>query len=93
MTFDPQDVMASKCPNLWHDLLGAGALVNGLIVVPDDAAQRILDGCRKIRGAGDLVAIIAQPIARAIDAVAGTNIVNCGGCAKRRQQLNEIIPV
>ena len=93
MTFDPLEVMRSRCPNLWHDLLASGAHVNGLIVVPDDAAQRILDDCRRIHGAGDIVAIVAQPIARAIDAIAGTNIANCGGCAKRRQAMNEAMPL
>jgi hypothetical protein len=41
-------------------------------------------------GLGDLVASIAQPIAKAIDAVAHTNIQNCGGCKKRREMLNRI---
>jgi hypothetical protein len=42
------------------------------------------------KGLGDLVAAVAQPIARAIDAAAGTNISNCGGCKKRRELLNRI---
>ena len=47
----------------------------------------------KIRGAGDVVHALAQPIARAVDAVAGTNLTNCGGCAQRRETLNQIIPM
>lgn len=43
-----------------------------------------------ITGAGDVVSIFAQPVAKAIDAVAGTNLQNCGGCKKRRQALNQI---
>lgn len=39
-------------------------------------------------GLGDLVARFAQPVAEAIDNVAGTDIKNCGGCAKRREILN-----
>ncbi len=42
------------------------------------------------RGLGDLVAAVAQPIARAIDAAAGTKIAECGGCKKRREALNRI---
>lgn len=42
------------------------------------------------RGLGDLVATIAQPIARAIDAAAGTKLAECGGCKKRREALNRI---
>jgi hypothetical protein len=45
---------------------------------------------RKRRGIGDVVHAIAQPIAKAIDAVAHTNIQNCGGCKKRRAALNRI---
>ena len=39
-------------------------------------------------GIGDMVHAIAQPIAKAIDQVAGTNIQGCGACAKRRAMLN-----
>jgi len=39
-------------------------------------------------GLGDMVHAVAQPIAKAIDHVAGTNIQGCGGCAKRRAMLN-----
>jgi len=45
---------------------------------------------RKITGLGDAVAVVAQPIARAIDRLAGTNIKHCAGCAKRRHTLNQI---
>ena len=44
------------------------------------------------RGLGDMVASIAQPIARAIDSVAGTNIQQCGGCKKRQEALNKLVP-
>ena len=47
---------------------------------------------KKYRGLGDVVEAVAQPIARAIDRVAGTDIEHCAGCAKRRKTLNRIIP-
>lgn len=43
-------------------------------------------------GLGDAVAALAQPIAAKIDALLGTNIKNCGGCKKRRDALNKIVP-
>ena len=92
MTFDLQAVMQSKCPNLWHDLLSVGQLVNGQIVVPDASGKAILDNCNRIHGLGDVVAIVAQPVARALDAVLGTNLQNCGGCAKRQATLNAVVP-
>lgn len=47
---------------------------------------------RHRRGLGDLVAMIAQPIARAIDTMAGTDLQNCKGCADRKDRLNEAAP-
>ena len=44
-------------------------------------------------GLGDVVAAVAQPIAGAIDAVAGTKIKGCKGCAKRQQLLNDMFPL
>lgn len=43
-------------------------------------------------GLGDAVAAVAQPIAKAIDAVAGTNVQGCGACKKRQEALNKLIP-
>lgn len=43
-------------------------------------------------GVGDAVAYVAQPIANAIDAVAGTNVANCGGCTARKAALNAAVP-
>jgi hypothetical protein len=47
---------------------------------------------KKKFGLGDLVAKVAQPIAGAIDSVVGTDIKNCGGCKKRQEYLNNLIP-
>lgn len=46
----------------------------------------------KLRGLGDVVHLVAQPIARAIDHVAGTHLQDCVGCEKRREKLNKAIP-
>jgi hypothetical protein len=43
-------------------------------------------------GLGDRVERIAQPIARVIDKVAGTNIQGCGACKKRKEWLNKKFP-
>jgi hypothetical protein len=93
MTFDLEAIRKSDCPNLWHRLMPVGKLVNGQLIVPDAVAEPILADCHKLRGLGDVVAMVAQPIARAIDSVAGTNIKECGGCAKRREKLNLLLPL
>jgi len=46
----------------------------------------------KSKGLGDKVEKIAQPIAKVIDRVAGTNIQGCGACKKRRDKLNKMFP-
>jgi hypothetical protein len=38
------------------------------------------------------VALVAEPVAKAIDAIAKTNVSGCTGCQSRRQSLNEKIP-
>jgi hypothetical protein len=43
-------------------------------------------------GLGDFVYVFANPIAKTIDAVAGTQIQGCSACAQRRAKLNEIMP-
>lgn len=45
-----------------------------------------------IRGLGDAVAIVAEPIAAVSDRVLKTHLVGCGGCKRRRQTLNRLVP-
>jgi hypothetical protein len=47
---------------------------------------------RQMEGLGDAIALVAQPIAKAIDSVAGTNLQNCGGCAQRKGWINAAVP-
>jgi hypothetical protein len=39
---------------------------------------------------GDKVHSVAQPIAKVIDRVIGTEIQGCSACAKRREKLNNL---
>ncbi len=46
-------------------------------------------------GLGDAVAAVAQPVAKAIDLVLGTDLQNCIGCigaGGRKDTLNKIVP-
>ena len=47
---------------------------------------------RRLRGLGDLVAVIAQPVARALDRLLKTKLKDCGGCKERQDELNEKVP-
>jgi hypothetical protein len=46
----------------------------------------------RMRGAGDIVAAVAQPVARVIDGAFGTDLANCSGCQDRRDWLNKKLP-
>jgi len=54
--------------------------------------KEIIERRLRQRGLGDRVERIVQPLARAIDRVAGTNIQGCGACQKRKEYLNEKFP-
>jgi hypothetical protein len=43
-----------------------------------------------LRGLGDLVHVVLNPIGNFIDGAIGTNIGGCGGCAKRQELLNKL---
>lgn len=56
--------------------------------------QKLATNCsERIEGLGDLVYVAAKPIAKAFDAVFGTNFQGCGGCGERRQALNKAVPL
>ena len=55
--------------------------------------KEIMERRLRQRGLGDRVERIVQPLARAIDRVAGTNIQGCAGCKKRREALNKAFPL
>tara|TARA_R110001606_G_C15094828_1_gene618968 strand:+ start:330 stop:614 length:285 start_codon:yes stop_codon:yes gene_type:complete len=44
-------------------------------------------------GLGDVVEKFAQPIAKMIDKVAGTDIQGCNACSKRKKYLNKKFPL
>lgn len=47
---------------------------------------------RRIEGMGDVVALGAKPIARAIDRMLGTDLTNCQECEERRKEWNAAVP-
>lgn len=43
-----------------------------------------------IRGLGDVVHMVFNPIAQVVDSLAGTNLQGCGGCRDRQEALNKL---
>lgn len=71
------------------------AWLDGQLVLEDPDSRCALKPSRwrvPPLGLGDLVAIGAQPIAKGIDAIAGTKIAGCSGCRGRRADLNAAVP-
>lgn len=46
----------------------------------------------RVRGLGDAAALVLKPVAKAVDAVLGTNLRNCQGCAERQEKWNAAVP-
>lgn len=41
-----------------------------------------------MKNLGDKIAVVAQPIAKGLDAMFHTNVAGCGGCNQMQQNLN-----
>lgn len=55
-------------------------------------AYQLFVKVKKMKGAGDAVAAVAEPIAAMMDKMFKTKIKGCSACAKRREMLNQYIP-
>lgn len=71
------------------EVIKGGQIEGNEIEFDDGTGIRILN---RIRGLGDVIAAVAKPIARGIDAVIGTDLQNCGGCEQRQESLNKLFP-
>jgi protein-arginine kinase activator protein McsA len=80
---------AAQCADYLHDRISHADPCASCPAAPPSWGQ--YGRCGNF-GLGDAVAAVAQPIAGAIDRVFGTDIKHCGGCQKRRETLNRIVP-
>lgn len=70
---------------------------NGIVCSPDYVAPQLVELVRSpisssVKGLGDLIAKVANPIAKTLDQTLGTQITGCSGCAKRQAALNRLFP-
>lgn len=84
---------------LLRDRVDAYVRANGFILNNEEFEDNI---CRNtpncvcteaVRGLGDIVHMVLNPIAKVIDHAAGTNLQGCGGCAQRQDTLNKLVPL
>jgi hypothetical protein len=83
---------ARRPSGYYEDVLAHGKVEGEFLVINPDNYTALVVKYQPMRGAGDLVAIPAQAIARTIDKVFHTNIADCSGCQQRRDALNKLIP-
>ena len=85
----------------FEEVIASGKVKDGWLYLDSDAYRRLLEiynpplvtrHTSHITGLGDAVALVAKPVARAIDRAAGTNLENCKPCAARRAKLNAVVP-
>lgn len=91
------DCKATRPSGYAEALLAAGTVNEGYLLIDHDKLEEIVrkftpNRIKTVKGLGDLIHKVANPIAKAIDTVAGTNVQGCGGCAKRREKLNQMVP-
>jgi hypothetical protein len=83
-------------PGYVEEVLSAGRAEGGWLHITPKAYQELKKKYSPsklpLRGLGDAVAVIAKPIARAIDRIAGTDLEQYKPCARRQAKLNAAIP-
>lgn len=77
-----------------HDTVSKHCAANNLTLNNDEFEDNLCKNTPNIvctegvRGIGDIVHMFAAPIAGAVDQVLNTNLSGCGGCFKRRNEMN-----
>lgn len=71
-----------------------GKFEGGFFICDSVEFKRMLyENCKekKILGLGDAFAMVANPIANAVDATFKTNLAGCDGCVERQVRWNGVI--
>ena len=92
-----EDCRATRPEGYADALIAAGSIQDGFLMIEQESLDAIVrqytpNRIAKVQGVGDLIHKVANPVAKVIDFVAGTNVQGCGGCAKRRENLNKMMP-
>jgi hypothetical protein len=82
-----ESAASSRKPGYLQDVLKSGLISGEWIELSAEDFDRIRETYST--GLGDIVKRVAQPIARGIDAVLGTDLKNCNSCESRRVAMNK----
>lgn len=87
---------SNRAPGFREAVMKACQIENENIVIEGEQWAKIarehFQIPKKTFGLGDAVAALANPIARASDAIFGTSLVGCSSCAERQAALNKLLP-
>lgn len=78
----------TRPPGYLQDCLNGRLVASGCLLIQSEDLDALR--AKYSRGLGDVVAMVAQPIARAIDSVLLTDFQNCGPCVERQLWLNQL---
>lgn len=94
MHFTLLEAQPNRPKGYLEDVLSVGQLrEDGYIEISEKAYLDLLIKHRGISGAGDIVSLMTKPVTVIIDAILGTDLQNCQGCADRQQALNKAFPL
>jgi hypothetical protein len=89
-----KDFLSKLKPQLKIDILSETQDMGDFVEIDSNRFKELVEKNIKTTkfGLGDAVAALASPIAAASDSMFGTSLSSCGGCAKRREALNQMVP-
>lgn len=76
-------------PRAFYYLVEHGKMEGGQLVIEETEYHAAMG---LMRGLGDLVAVVAHPVAKAVDGLLGTDLEHCQGCAERQADWNRAVP-
>lgn len=74
-------------PGMWDDFLRAGSLQGCELEISRENFEAVQGKYLK-PGLGTALHAVLAPVVAVLDAVAGTGLADCGGCAERELKLN-----
>lgn len=80
---------SSKTPSLWHAIWMVGKIDGTDCVLSREAFERVNKEVFGT-GIGTMLHDVLRPVVSAVDAIAGTKLKSCDGCAARELKLNNL---
>jgi hypothetical protein len=80
--------IAMSRPGMWQDFLAVGKLAGDQLEISREDFDRLQEKWFPGLALGTVVHEALKPVVKIVDAVLGTDLKNCGGCAERQMKMN-----